>query len=570
MENLFLTVLTISMTTSVVIVAVTLLGTLINKRYVAKWKYWLWIVLALRLLIPLNYKLSDVQFQIRIPAEVGSMEVSEVFGSKSPALEDPYTEPQAPEDQYTKPQIEASAPIKPDIRQKSKSSITMLQALGYLWAAGVVCLLNWQLAGFFCFKRRILRGGKAVEEPVLLVQLQELCRELGIRKNIIFIIHEKADSPMVIGFWKPVLVLPKAEYTWDESFYILRHELIHMRRNDVLVKFLLLLARDFHWFNPVIYLMHSEAVVDMELACDEAVVRGSSYGQREAYTETLMSTLSRQQHKGPLLSTQFSGGKRVMKKRFKNILTKAQKKNGFILFAAILVLTVAVGTMANLAVEATTADGSEMVNTPKINNSEAAPLLIYNFQQEDVAVIPEVPKYSYEDAVQSGEVWKIDGMFPAMGTGTWYIVDVDGVEYYYGKNDTSDPENNDYEAYFLYGWSIVDDSYELANGIKVGMKESEILEQYPNMAVIDFEGNFIYDKVTGFMGWNGGCYPHSYVGMDSDWNYEGKDYLWTDQFDYIMIADIDLNGADALPIYLGLLIKDHVVAAITFYYPTVG
>ena len=69
-------------------------------------------------------------------------------------------------------------------------------------------------------------------------------------------------------------------------------------------------------------------------------------------------------------------------------------------------------------------------------------------------------------------------------------------EYYYGKDDTSDPENDDYEAYFLYGWSIVDDSYELANGIKVGMNESEILEQYPNMAVIDFEGNFIYDKVT--------------------------------------------------------------------------
>ena len=56
--------------------------------------------------------------------------------------------------------------------------------------------------------------------------------------------------------------------------------------------------------------------------------------------------------------------------------------------------------------------------------------------------------------------------------------------------------------------------------------------------------------------------------MDSDWNYEGKDYAWTDQFDYIMIADIDLNDVDTLLFYLGLLIKDHVVAAITFYYPT--
>ena len=58
--------------------------------------------------------------------------------------------------------------------------------------------------------------------------------------------------------------------------------------------------------------------------------------------------------------------------------------------------------------------------------------------------------------------------------------------------------------------------------------------------------------------------------MDSDWNYEGKDYHWTDQFDYIMVADIAINDTDAMPIYLGLLIKDHAVAAITFYHPTAG
>ena len=207
---------------------------------------------------------------------------------------------------------------------------------------------------------------------------------------------------------------------------------------------------------------------------------------------------------------------------------------------------------------------------PSLLQDQDVLLTIYSFQQEDIAVIPEVQEYSYEDAVQKGEVWEIDGMFPATGTGTWYIVNIDGVEYYYGGHGTLDPENNYYDKYFLYGWSIVDDSYELANGIKVGMNESEILKQYPNMAVIDFEGNFIYDKVTRFMGWNGGLYPNSYVGMDSDWNYGGKDYSWTDQFDYIMIADIDLNNVETLPIYLGLLIKNHVVAAITFYYPTAG
>lgn len=595
MDNLFLTILSISLTTSVVIVAVIMLGTQINKRYMAKWKYLLWIVLALRLLIPFNYKLTDAQLQIQIPAEVGNMEVADVLGFEPPLLEEPFTEPQIAEALYTKPEIEDFMFVKPDVQQGTKYSITLLQALSYLWVTGTICLLLWQLTGFFCYKRRILRRGKAVESPILLAQLRELCRELGIWKNFTFIVYEKAESPMVIGFWHPVLVLPKEEYTREESFFILKHELTHMKRHDVLVKFLLLFARDFHWFNPVIYLMHREALVDMELACDEAVVRGSSYDQREAYTETLMSTVASQHHKGPSLSTQFSGGKRVMKKRFKNILTKVKKKNGVILFAVILILTATVGTLATLAVEASTTDGAEEANNvsegestttddtpstpaqednvePFFSQDYDTPSLICKFQQEDVAFEPEIREYSFEDAIQTGELWAIDGMLPGLSEGTWYIANINGVEYYYGKQDFDESfsETPYYEKYILYGWSVVDDSYKLANGIKVGMNESEILEQFPNMAVIDFEGNSIYDEVTGFIGWNGTAYPHSYVGMDSNWNYEGSDYDWTDQFDYIMVADIVQNDPDSLPIHLGLLIKDHVVAAITFYYPTAG
>lgn len=191
--------------------------------------------------------------------------------------------------------------------------------------------------------------------------------------------------------------------------------------------------------------------------------------------------------------------------------------------------------------------------------------LIYCFQQRDIAVEPKIQDYTFEDAVQTGEVWEIDGILPGAGMGTWYIVDIEGVEYYYGKYDLTEPEN-----YILFGWSLIDETHELTNGIRVGMNEKDIMDQFPNMAVIDFEGNFVYDEVVGFMDWNGVAYPRSAVGMDSDWIYDKKDYHWTDQFDYIMVADITLNNPDGLPIYLGLLMKDNVVDAITFYNPTAG
>ena len=555
MESLFLTILSVSLTTSIVIIAIIILGGLINKHYAAKWKYLLWIALALRLLIPFNGNLTDSNFIIEIPAEVGNMQMSEVLESESLFLDGEFIEQQNSDVTYTNLQTWDLTSVKPSINYVPKFSITFLQALSYLWATGIIIMLLWQLIGFSYYKRRILKRGKAVSDPMLLAQLSELSHELGVQRNITFIMYEKADSPMMVGFRNPVLVIPNEEYTQNESFYILKHELIHLKRHDIFARFLLLLVRDIHWFNPVIYLMHRAAVVDMELACDEAVVEGCSYNQREAYTETLMSTLSSQKHKSHLLSTQFSREKRVMKKRFKNILTKVKKKNGVIMLAVIITLTVIVGAMASLVVGETVYDGSKDKST--------TPSVICTLQQKDIAVEPQVKDYSFDDAKHLGEVRKIDGILPGAGMGTWYIANIEGVEYYYGKYDLT-------ENCILYGWSLVDETHELTNGIKLGMSEKDILERLPNMAVVDFNENFVYDEVAGFMGWNRTAYPRSNVGMDSEWEYGGKDYCWTDQFDYIMVADIDQDHSDALPIYLGLLMKDNAVAAITFYNPTAG
>ena len=200
-------------------------------------------------------------------------------------------------------------------------------------------------------------------------------------------------------------------------------------------------------------------------------------------------------------------------------------------------------------------------------DAEPAPssVTVHIFEPEEIAVVPELPEYDFEDAAQKGEVEKLIGNLPGAAMGTWYTVTIDGVEYYYANYDDRP------EEYELLGWAIVDDTYELANGLKTGMKEEDVLAQYPDMAVIDFENNHIYQDVTAFMGWNGTAYPRSYAGSDRDWDYAGKEYdSWTDQFDYIMAADIALNNPDLIPQYLGLLVKDHTVVAITFYYPTAG
>ncbi len=204
------------------------------------------------------------------------------------------------------------------------------------------------------------------------------------------------------------------------------------------------------------------------------------------------------------------------------------------------------------------------VRQAKVTEQALAVPLIQVFSQEDVKVVPELTIDSFEEAVRLGEVEEMRGGVPGAVEGTWYIITIDDMEYYYFKYDFSENvSEGDCSPYY----AIMGEKHTLANGIHVGMSEEEVLALYPNMAVMDFEDNYIYDRICGHQGWNGIGYPNNERADDIN---QIEYWRWIDQFDYVMIGDIDLGTYDTLPLYIGLMMKDKKVAAITFYYPTAG
>ena len=194
--------------------------------------------------------------------------------------------------------------------------------------------------------------------------------------------------------------------------------------------------------------------------------------------------------------------------------------------------------------------------------SSIAKILIQQITKEEVAVSPEITQYSLEEAMSLGETVTLKGGLPGLGEGTWYIVTIDGVEHFYAQYDFE--EKADY-----YGYAIISEAYELGCGIKVGTTKEEVLTKYPYARMEDFEGNCLSDSLAPEANcWNGAAYPRSAQGKDPNFEYNGKDYRWWNQFDYVMMLDIDLGTYDTLPIYLGLFMKDEKVKAISFYYPT--
>lgn len=338
MTNIFLSFLETSVVISIIIVLLLLLTPVLNKRYAAKWKYWIWIVLALRLMIPLGgdggQPIADMQpkrepLTSQEPEKPSSDAPVEGQGRGRVVIEIPA-------------QMTAPIVIQPE---KTGGNISVLDIIVFVWALGSLLFISVHLISYFHYKHQILKKGRIVKDKDILCPMIRLKRELHIGCTVSVIEHPEAASPMMIGFFKHILVLPKEQYNSEELFFILKHELIHLKRRDLWFKLLFIVANAVHWFNPLVWIMQKQAAVDMELSCDEWVTKGTDYDTRKAYTETLLSTLHKKTAKKTGLTTEFYGGKQIMKKRFKNILTKKGKKNGVAVLICATILAVSLGTL---------------------------------------------------------------------------------------------------------------------------------------------------------------------------------------------------------------------------------
>ena len=338
--NLFLNVIAISLSTSLMIVFLLIFAPLLNKRYAIKWKYLIWVVIAVRLIIPFHIGIPLPQMVINVPAEI-TVPIGADLEGDAPIT--PSTEEKPVE---IPPENVINAPLQTAQNPSQKPfTLTLLDITAYLWLTGCLLFLSVHIFSFLHYKRQIAKKGLVVQESYVLQQVCKISKKLQMKPNIRILRYQDAESPMVIGFLKPELILPDCDYSQEELFFILKHELIHIKRHDIYFKLLFVMANAVHWFNPFIYMMQREAVVDMELSCDERVIQNTSYAVRKAYTETLFSTFSRQHKKGTFLTTQFYGGKTIMKKRFQNILTKAPKKNGFFVCTLTICVTFMLGML---------------------------------------------------------------------------------------------------------------------------------------------------------------------------------------------------------------------------------
>jgi hypothetical protein len=171
-----------------------------------------------------------------------------------------------------------------------------------------------------------------------LAALKELCKTGRAPK---LYRNTKATTPMLIGLFSPSIVLPDREYTGEQLHSVLLHELTHLRRKDVLVKWLSVPACAVHWFNPIVWLTHRELDRACELSCDEAVIRDLDENGKHSYGETLLYVAADGKTPRAVLSTTMCEEKRDLKERLGAIM-KSKKRTRVAVIVSAAVICVAV------------------------------------------------------------------------------------------------------------------------------------------------------------------------------------------------------------------------------------
>jgi beta-lactamase regulating signal transducer with metallopeptidase domain len=339
METFLLNLLKTSLLGSLAILAMLVLKPLWRERYRAKTRCWLWLALAAFLLLPVDFSVKNAPVQAAPPKDYTLF-----VGTDKTAIQstDNLFGDMAEKSGQSPAQVRDTIIQRPvtNPEQKTTRYIPVTTILFYGYLAGAAAFLLYQGVSYALFRRTVHRWKRDVFRADYAAMLSDTARDLGVSAPEM-IVCEAISTPAVTGLLRPRLLLPHERYDVQELRYILRHELCHLKRRDMLLKLVLLAANAMHWFNPVVYLMLRQADEDIELACDSAATDDLDRAERAAYSRTLLAAVQSSVRALPA-TTCFGGTVERLKRRITNVLG-AQKKRGLGVVALVLALTLTAG-----------------------------------------------------------------------------------------------------------------------------------------------------------------------------------------------------------------------------------
>lgn len=345
MSEIIKILLSLSLSGTALILLLLLFRPLYRERLSKSWQYYIFLVVIFRLLLPITPETSltgnlflaaerilpRITTSALLPKEdrqsaVGSIPQSEsdtgridtipdAMGSGSNDSETPAGDSLP----YTAIQPDtAGAAAAKDADGGSRPAGSLLFSL---WLVVALLLLMRKVTVYQSFRKYVDAGCRPLDDMKLLECFGHIMEENHIKGSIDLCSNSLISSPLLIGLFRPCIILPAADLPECDFYYTALHELTHYRRRDMLYKWLVQLTLCVHWFNPLVYLMKNEANRLCELSCDECVLKSLPENARRAYGDTLLNAAgSGGSYKDTLASVTLHESKELLKGRLHAIM----------------------------------------------------------------------------------------------------------------------------------------------------------------------------------------------------------------------------------------------------------
>lgn len=335
--HMFKTIVNLSISGAITVLFIIIIKHLLKGRVSPRWHYLIWIVLLIKLAVPISFSSYFSIYNV-IPMDYVTIEQditldTENLNKPTLGIEKGFIENDFPKE---------TSMIDNDNRLDGTQNVIKAngwQVVSYIWIAGSLLVFGW----FSITKLLVRMKLKANKSNFVILEdlpIINYCKKItGVKDPIKVIETKNMETPFVFGVVRPWIVLPSCVLETSEEAliqHVLIHEMVHIKRRDNMIKHMFMLILGIHWFNPFVWYAFLRMNKDCEFSCDAEVLSLIGKDHKKGYASSLLSLASRHT-KNNIGEQLLAFGQSDTKGRVKKIMSfKEYSRNSKILAIAIV------------------------------------------------------------------------------------------------------------------------------------------------------------------------------------------------------------------------------------------
>jgi beta-lactamase regulating signal transducer with metallopeptidase domain len=401
-SGLFNWVVMTSLMASVLVVFILLVKFVLKDNLKMKWQYIIWFVLMLRLILPAAPESSFSMFNLfsfmNHPATAANVSGNTAVSHNIQPVSDPAAAEETSQMIVAEP-LENKSDLSVSSAGEKQINFPVHSVFMVIWLLGVTAIVLYLAVTNRKLARKTANCSNITVDYIL-DTFEQCKKDLRIRRNIPLKTSSTVEGPTLYGFIRPVILLPAKgmeKFSASELRFIFLHELVHYKRKDVFVNWLITLLLILHWFNPILLYAYKKMREDQELSCDAGAISHIHPDEVKEYGYTIIKLLEnyRQSSWVPAVA-HFSADKSQLKRRIQMItFFKKHSYKWSVLGLAVIIF------LSGCALTNSKSKNVDKQQTP--TTSESSPKNDSTFPPPKVSIIDQL--------IYSAFVGKTDGWF---------------------------------------------------------------------------------------------------------------------------------------------------------------